>query len=133
MPTIAVVGCTFVSSISLALALTIPYIQELTNPEPLPSATNKTLSELTSLTLDVPALITNVSLNAGNLPVPVCDGDLLGFDMNRYSCLHAWNTLPTSDRILSFGGRSGSYNVQLPRRFCGRESDISLEPYDSSS
>ena len=129
---LGVVSCTFASSISWTRALSIPSVQDLTNPEPLPSVTNKTLSELTSLTL-VPALKANSSLDAGDSPVPVCHGDLLGFDMNKYSCLQAWSTIPTSSKILSFGDRSGSYNVQLPRRFCGRESDVPLEPYGSSS
>ena len=118
----AFVSFTFVSSISLALALTMPYIQDLTNSEPL---------TLSSLTLDVPDLKTNFSLDAGDRPVPVCDGNLLGFDMNRYSCLQAWSTIPTSYRIVSFGDRGGSYNVQLPRRFSGREFDVLLEPHDS--
>ena len=128
-----IVSCGFLPSISLTFALTVPSIQDLTYPEtPPPPATNKTLPELTSLTVDVPGLKTNSSLDAGDPPVPVCDGDLLGFDMNRYSCLQAWSTIPTGYRIVSFGDRGGSYNVQLPRRFSGRKFDVLLEPHGSS-
>lgn len=49
---------------------------------------------------------------------PVCDGNLLGFDMNRYSCSQAWSTIPTDVRMISFGNRSEkNIDLWVPLRF----------------
>lgn len=103
------------------LALTLPTIRDFTNSPLLAPPTNKTTLGLVSLTADFVPLTPSLSLHADNAD-PYCDGNLLGFDMNRYSCLQAWNTIPTTNRQLTFGDRlSGTFDVQLPRRFSGRE------------
>ena len=97
-------GPAFLLLISPSLALILPSIPDFTSSAiGLVNASSR------------PGL--NVSYSA-----PVCDGNLLGFDMNRYSCLQAWNSIPTSRRPMTFGDRlDGTFDVQLPRRFSGRE------------
>ena len=104
----------------LTLALNLPPTRDFTNSaQPVPSI-NRTFPGPASLILDSDAT-SNYSLYAQNAN-PVCNGSLLGFDMNRYSCLEAWNTIPTYNQKLSFGDRlSGNFDVQLPYRFIGRE------------
>ena len=110
--------------ISLALALTLPPIEDYTIVTPPPPATNKPYPNSAALTLDSPALESNTS-RALTLPDPVCNGTLLGYNMNRYSCLQAWNTIPTGTAPVSFGDRAhGFFEVPLPRRFSGRECDV---------
>ena len=107
------IGCTFLLLLHPAFVLTLPYIPDLTSSE--------TFLVAASTTFGSSASSSNSSLDAGNR-APVCDGNLLGFDMNRYSCLQAWNTIPTNHRQLTFGDRlNGRFDVQLPRRFSGRE------------
>ncbi|KAF6219709.1 hypothetical protein HO133_003534 [Letharia lupina] len=48
--------------------------------------------------------------------------------MNRYSCLQAFNTIPTIRQPLTFGDRSnGTFNVQLPRRFSGPDATCVID------
>ena len=103
---------------SPSLALILPSIPDFLN-----SALASPLIGLVNASSKsgLPALISNYSLNV-SYSTPVCDGNLLGFDMNRYSCLQAWNTIPTTQRSINFGDRlDGTFDVQLPRRFSGRE------------
>lgn len=109
------------------LALHLPPVPNVVSSMPLPILlpTNKTSPVPASPVPDFSIMPSNSSLDANHL-APVCDGNLLGFDMNRYSCLQAWNTIPTGGQLLSFGDRlNGTFNVQLPRRFSGRECVIS--------
>ena len=79
-----------------------------------------------SSTTNISATTLNYAPGVGAIVDPVCNGSLLGFDMNRLSCLQAWNTIPTTSNELSFGNRSeGRYNVELPRRFSSRKCLIS--------
>lgn len=114
--TILLLGCS-------TLALHLPPVPIVVSSMPLPVLlpTNKTSPVPASSVPDFSALPSNSSLDVDH-PVPVCDGNLLGFDMNRYSCLQAWNTIPTGGQLLTFGDRlDGTFNVQLPRRFSGRK------------
>ena len=75
-----------------------------------------------SNTTNVSATTSLNSSSVGAFSDPVCDGNLLGFDMNRYSCLQAWDTIPVSNRIISFGNRSEkNIDVWVPRRFSSRK------------
>lgn len=107
----------------LFLGVHLPSIPVLASSLPLTLLlpTNKTVSVPASPVPDFSALTSDTSLAADG-PGPVCNGSLLGFDMNRYSCLQAWNTIPTTYQQLTFGDRlNGTFDVQLPRRFSGRE------------
>ena len=107
--------------LSFGLALTLPPIQGFTSSPLSVPPIKKTFTGPAPSTLDSLTLISNVSLDAGGR-APVCNGSLLGFDMNRYSCLQAWTTIPVSSQPLTFGQRlSGAFDVPLPRRFSGRE------------
>ena len=113
------VGCTFLLVLPPTIVLGLPYIPDLTSSSLFSSPANKTFPAAASTTIGSSASSSNYS--TGN-PAPVCDGNLLGFDMNRYSCLQAWNTIPSNYRLLTFGDRlDGTFDVQLPRRFSGRE------------
>lgn len=102
------------------LALTLPPTRDITNPSQSVPPINKTLPGPAALILES-ELASNYSSYAQNAN-PVCDGGLLGFDVNRYSCLQAWNMIPNDPQQLTFGDRlSGTFDVQLPRRFSGRE------------
>lgn len=102
------------------LALILPSTQDFPNPLPSVPPINMTSPEPAPLIFDVTST-SNSSLRA-QATYPVCNGSLLGFDMNRYSCLQAWNTIPTFNRQLTFGDRLyGLFDVSLPRRFSGRE------------
>lgn len=106
---------------SFTLALTLPSLQDITSTEPLPPRINNTFPSPALLTPLSLALTSNLSRDADN-SAPVCDGNLLGFDMNRYSCLQAWNSIPISRETRSFGAKSvRTFEVPLPRRFSGRE------------
>ena len=62
-------------------------------------------------------------LRGNEQTLPVCNGELLGFALNRYSCLEAWRGMPADSQTLTFGDRSdGSCDVKLPRRFSSCES-----------
>ena len=119
-----VVSLSYVGYISLcpvffALALTLPPIQEFSSFTQLASPTNKTAPGPASLALDLSDEAPN-SLIGSDLPDPVCNGSLLGFDLNRYSCLEAWNTIPLDRAPVTFGERMhGTFDVGLPRRFSG--------------
>ena len=115
------IGCISLLLTSVTLTLTLPPFQDLTSSLLLASPINETFQRPASPPHDLPALISNFSFDADN-SAPVCNGNLLGFDMNRYSCLQAFNKIPTIRQPLTFGDRSnGTFNVQLPRRFSGRE------------
>ena len=115
------VGCTFLLVLPRTIVLALPYIPDLTSSALFSSPANKTFLVAASTTFGSSASSSNYSLDTSN-PDPVCDGNLLGFDMNRYSCLQAWNTIPTDHRPLTFGDRlDGTFDVRLPRRFSGRE------------
>lgn len=114
-------GCNLLLLTSPTLALHLPSSPHSTSSAPVPLPTNKTLPALALITPDFSNLTSNYSLGVDR-SAPVCDGNLLGFDLNRYSCLQAWNTIPTNSLRLNFGDRlSGTFDVQLPRRFSGRK------------
>ena len=117
------IGSTILLLSRPTLTLHLPPVPAFVASMPLPVLlpTNKTSPVPASPVPDFSALPLNSSLDVG-YPHPICDGNLLGFDMNRYSCLQAWSSIPTAGRMLAFGDRlSGTFNVQLPRRFSGRE------------
>ena len=110
-------GCIGLSRTSSTHALTLPPIQDLSTFTPSATLVNETLSE--SLITDPVSPPANTL--HGPLPDPVCNGRLLGYDMNRYSCLQAWGTIPINRDRLTFGDRNTIFDVKLPRRFSGRE------------
>ncbi|CAD6594488.1 MAG: hypothetical protein ASARMPREDX12_009109 [Alectoria sarmentosa] len=115
------IGSTILLLSRPTLTLHLPPVPAFVASMPLPVLlpTNKTSPVPASPVPDFSALPLNSSLDVG-YPHPICDGNLLGFDMNRYSCLQAWSSIPTAGRMLAFGDRlSGTFNVQLPRRFSG--------------
>ena len=115
------VGYIALCPVSFALALTLPPIQGISSFTQLASPTNKTVPGPASLALDLPDGAPN-SLIGSDLADPVCNGGLLGFDLNRYSCLEAWNTIPLDRVPVTFGERMhGIFDVGLPRRFSGCE------------
>lgn len=117
-------GHTFLLLLPVATTFTIPSIHNFTGSSSLALPTNETFTGPALLLNDIPAVTSNLSLDADNA-VPVCDGNLLGFDMNRYSCLQAWNRIPDGYEQLTFGDRlNGRFDVQLPRRFSGRECPV---------
>lgn len=97
-------------------ALTLPPIQDLSTFTPSASLVNKTLP--VSLITDPVAPQANPPY--GPIPDPVCNGTLLGYDMNRYSCLQTWRTIPIDREPLTFGDRNTVFDVKLPRRFTSR-------------
>lgn len=124
MPSVMYIGHILLLLIPFPPALALPSIQDLTNPPPLVQPLNRTSPEPVPPMLDL-ALTANSSLHTQNT-FPVCNGSLLGFDMNRYSCLQAWNAIPTSPRQLTFGDRLyAPFDVSLPRRFSSRECVVS--------
>ena len=111
--------CVSLLWIPFALTLTLPSIRSSSGP-PITLLTTSSISTApASLTLDLLALTENFSYG---LDLPTCNGSLLGFDMNRYSCLQAMNTIPLTVLPVTFGTRGkGSFDVQLPRRFSSRK------------
>ena len=103
-------------------ALTIQSIQDVSVST---SPRNGTIPGPALLALDVPASVEGSLPLGPELPNPTCNGDLLGFDMNSYSCLQAWNSIPPGSRDTTFGG-GGDFDVRLPRRFSGRECVVLL-------
>lgn len=102
-----------------SLALTLQPIPDVSSLTLSASGTNKTLSG--------PALPESPAV-AGKYPLgpelgdPTCNGDLLGFDVNRYSCLQAWNTIPLSGYDVTFGERFlDDSEVKIPRRYSSRK------------
>ena len=84
--------------------------------------TNKTASGPASLLLDFPAVAGKLPLGP-DLPDTICNGDLLGFDLNRYSCLQAWNIIPVTKYDVMFGEKYvDDAEVKIPRRYSGRKS-----------
>ena len=112
---------------SSTLALTLPSIQLLAiSPPSTPSLStvNDTASGLRSITPTLPAPPSNITpdVSWSILPSPVCKGDVLGFDLNQYSCLQSLNTIPGSSTRVEFGDRGhGEFDVKLPRRYSGCE------------
>ena len=120
-PFVVYSGCTFLPLITLSRAAKLPSLPDLTSLAPLSPSTNKTFLVDPSTTPDFSALTLTNSLGADNAD-PVCNGSLLGYDVNKYSCLQSLCTIPTSRREYTFGDRSnGTFDVQLPRRFSGRK------------
>ena len=106
--------------ILFTLALTLPSTQDFTSPPPIVSSINRKSPKSAPLILDLLST-SNSSLHTQNTD-PVCNGSLLGFDMNRYSCLQTLNTIPTHMGALTFGDRlNGRFDVPLPRRFTSRK------------
>ena len=104
-----------------SLALTLQPIADVPSLYPSSARTNKTFPGPASLLLDIPGVVGRYPLGPG-LPDPTCNGNLLGFDMNRYSCLQAWNTIPLSGHEVTFGERfSDNSEVELPRRYSSRK------------
>ena len=117
-------GFVYFLSIPLTLALTLPPIQGFFGPPTTLSTTSSTSPGPPSLTLDIPALPLNLSHNDDSV---ICNGGLLGFDMNRYACLEAVGSIPLTTRPVTFGERGkGTFEVQLPRRFSSRKFVISV-------
>lgn len=110
-------GCIGLFRTPFIRALTLPPIQDLSIFTPSASPVNKTLP--ISLIIDPVAPQANPPY--GPIPDPVCNGTLLGYDMNRYSCLQAWGTIPISRNTLTFGDRNRIFDVKLPRRFSSRQ------------
>ena len=117
-------GCTFILPSPVVLALNLVSIPELTNNPPYLPPANTTISIPAPATHDFSYLTSNLSLKARNAD-PVCNGSLLGVDLDRSSCLQAWATIPTVRQRVGFGDRSdGRFEVPLPRRFSGRKYTI---------
>ena len=116
-------GCIGLFRTPFVRALTLPPIQDLSIFTPSASLVNKTLP--VSLITDPVAPQANTPY--GPLPDPVCNGTLLGYDMNRYSCLQAWGTIPTHRESLTFGDRKRGFDVGLPHRFSGRKYSLPLD------
>lgn len=112
-----------------SLALTLQPNADVPSLTPSAAQTNKTFSGPASLILDIPAVARRYPLGPG-LPDPTCNGNLLGFDMNRYSCLQAWNIIPVSGHEVTFGERfSDDSEVELPRRYSSRKCFRPLSDY----
>ena len=104
-----------------SLALTLQPIPNLSSLTLSASRTNKTSPGPASLSLDVPTVAGKYPIGP-QLPDPTCNGPLLGFDLNRQSCLEAWNTIPLTKYDVTFGKKySDEAEVKLPRRYIGRE------------
>ncbi|KAM0801060.1 hypothetical protein BDR22DRAFT_962541 [Usnea florida] len=89
----------------------------INTPQASPPANDIELVNVSSTT-NVSATTSLNSSGVGAYSNPVCDGNLLGFDMSRHSCYEAWNTIPSHNRIISFGKTSaGDIEVYIPRRF----------------
>ena len=101
----------------------------INTPQASPPAIDIELVNVSSTT-NVSATKSLNSSSVGAFSNPVCDGNLLGFDMNRYSCLEAWYTIPSSSRTLSFGSMVESeIEVYVPRRFSSRKClDLLVHP-----
>lgn len=110
-------GCIGLCQTPFVRALTLPPIQDLSIFTPSASLVNKTLP--LSLITDPVAL--QATTPYGPIPDPVCNGTLLGYDMNRYSCLQTWGTIPISRNTMTFGDRNTIFDVKLPRRFSSRQ------------
>lgn len=110
-------GCIGLFRTPFVRALTLPPIQDLSIFTPSALLVNKTLP--VSLITDPVAPQANTPY--GPLPDPFCNGTLLGYDMNRYSCLQAWGTIPINRDRLTFGDRNTIFDVKLPRRFSSRQ------------
>ena len=105
----------------LSLALTLPPIPNVSSLTLSTSGTNKTFPGSASLLLDVPAVAVKFPIGP-ELPEPTCNGDLLGFDLNKYSCLQTWNLIPVSKYEVTFGEKFvGDSEVKIPRRYSGRK------------
>ena len=116
------IGCIFTWLKPYKLALHIPLNPELVISSPLLPSGNTTILVNASTVPDFPASIPGFSAGP-NAPAPTCDGDLLGYGLNKYSCAEARSEIPVDNRLLTFGDRSNkTYDVRLPRRFSGRES-----------
>ena len=109
------------SRVPSSLALTLQPIPDVSSLTLSASRTNKTSAGPASLSLDVPAL-------AGKYPIgprlqdPTCNGSLLGFNLDRQSCLEAWSTIPLTKYDVTFGQKySDEAEVKLPRRYSGRK------------
>ena len=102
-------------------ALTLQPVVDVSSLTLSTSRTNNTTSGPASLLLDVPAVAGKLPLGP-DLPDPTCNGDLLGFDLNRYSCLQAWNVIPVSNYEVTFGEKFvDDAEVKIPRRYSGRK------------
>ena len=120
------ISCIVLSQSSTTLALTLQLIQNASSSTPSSASTNETFPGPVSLTLDDPAV-------AQDYPDPVCNGDLLGFDMDPLRCLEAWRTMPQSYKVQRFGerfARTFDFDVLLPRRFSSRKSVVRYSPVD---
>ena len=115
---------------SLSILLLVPSTSALyladapasINSLPASPPTNELKLVNVSSTTNVSAATSLNSFGVGDFSDPVCDGNRLGFDMNRYSCSQAWYTIPTSDSVISFGNRSEkNIDVWVPRRFSSRK------------
>lgn len=116
-------------SSSLALNLALVSVAASSLPLPLLLPTNQTLPVSASSIPDFSILTSNTSPATEN-SAPVCNGNLLGFDMNRYSCLQAWSTIPINFQQLTFGDRlNGTFDVQLPRRFSGPDGTCVIDVF----
>ena len=120
----ATIGGTTLLLSCLFLGLHLPSMPVLASSSPptlLLLPTNKPVPVPASPVPDFSALTSDISLAAEG-PDPVCNGDLLGFDMIRYNCFQALQKIPTTEGQRSFGDRlNGTFQTQLPRRFSGRE------------
>ena len=110
-------GCIGLCRTTSVRALTLPPIQDLSTFTPSASLVNQTLP--ISLIIDPVAPQANPPY--GPIPDPVCNGTLLGYDVNRYSCLQAWRAIPINRDTLTFGDRNAVFDVKLPRRFSSRQ------------
>ena len=109
-------GVICLSRVLLIHTLTLPSVRNPSSFSELTPPANKNISGHEHLDIDSPAV------RPLNLPDPFCDGGLLGYDMNRYSCLEAMYKIPSTPKARIFGDRAhGDFDVQLPRRFSSRE------------
>ena len=104
-----------------SLTLTLQPIAGVSSLTLSASGTNKTFPGSASLLLDVPGVAGRLPIGP-DLPEPTCNGDLLGFDLNRYSCVQAWNIIPVGTYDVTFGEKfDGDTEVKIPRRYSGRK------------
>ena len=103
---------TLIALLSPTLALGLP---STPTHVPLFALNNRSASFASS----VSGILSNSSEDlADSLPLAVCNGSLLGTNLNRGSCFKALQTIGSTKGRQVFGDRAfGNYDIPLPRRY----------------
>lgn len=57
------------------------------------------------------------NLTASPLPIPDCNGQLYGLDLDYESCFEAWKLIPRDNNERIFGSREQDFNFDVPTPF----------------